>query len=78
MRSTLAVVATAAIAGVASGCSTPGNYKVTFYGYPDNSPPGADIAYNCGRGNKAGGKYSSTSLTAMLILTRHLRYRYLQ
>ncbi|PYH41011.1 uncharacterized protein BP01DRAFT_408577 [Aspergillus saccharolyticus JOP 1030-1] len=27
----------------------------TFYGYPDNDPPGADIAYNCGRGTSAGG-----------------------
>lgn len=27
----------------------------TFYGYPDNDPPGANILYNCGRGNTAGG-----------------------
>ncbi|KAE8148612.1 hypothetical protein BDV25DRAFT_157955 [Aspergillus avenaceus] len=27
----------------------------TFYGYPDNDPPGAGIAYDCGRGQIAGG-----------------------
>ncbi|PLB44929.1 hypothetical protein P170DRAFT_501894 [Aspergillus steynii IBT 23096] len=27
----------------------------TFYGYPDNDPPGPDILYDCGRGNIAGG-----------------------
>ncbi|KAF7593015.1 hypothetical protein BBP40_012102 [Aspergillus hancockii] len=27
----------------------------TFYGFPDNDPPGAAIAYDCGRGQTAGG-----------------------
>ncbi|KAL0253416.1 hypothetical protein SLS55_010395 [Diplodia seriata] len=27
----------------------------TFYGYPDNDPPGPAIAYDCGRGYSAGG-----------------------
>ncbi|KAE8352703.1 hypothetical protein BDV28DRAFT_157661 [Aspergillus coremiiformis] len=27
----------------------------TFYGFPDNDPPGSGIAYNCGRGLTAGG-----------------------
>ncbi|KAE8377712.1 hypothetical protein BDV26DRAFT_292937 [Aspergillus bertholletiae] len=27
----------------------------TFYGYPDNDPPGCAIAYDCGRGLTAGG-----------------------
>ncbi|KAF2479783.1 hypothetical protein BDY17DRAFT_313521 [Neohortaea acidophila] len=34
------------------------NVEHTFYGYPDNSPPGAGTAYSCGygRGYTAGGK----------------------
>jgi hypothetical protein len=27
----------------------------TFYGFPDNDPPGAAISYDCGRGQTAGG-----------------------
>ncbi|KAL6894881.1 hypothetical protein GGI43DRAFT_134683 [Trichoderma evansii] len=46
----------AALAGLSQACSTPGNYIVTFYGYPDNSPPGPGTAHNCGGRNfKAGG-----------------------
>lgn len=37
-------------------CSTVSGVTHTFYGYPDNSPPGAGTAYNCGgRNNIAGG-----------------------
>lgn len=36
-------------------CSSLDNVKVTFFGYPDNSPPGAGIAWtSCGR-SLAGG-----------------------
>ncbi|KAK5994293.1 hypothetical protein PT974_04765 [Cladobotryum mycophilum] len=49
------VAAAAVLAGVSTACSTPGNYIVTFYGWPDNDPAGAGIAYDCGRGYKAGG-----------------------
>ena len=39
-------------------CSEVPNVQVTFYGYPDNSPPGPDTAYDCGgRNNIAGGRY---------------------
>lgn len=55
MRSTAVVAVT--LAGFASACSTPGNYIVTFYGYPDNDPPGPATAYDCGRGSRAGGMY---------------------
>ncbi|CAM1508696.1 Fc.00g055440.m01.CDS01 [Cosmosporella sp. VM-42] len=57
MRSTAAFsLVAAALTGVSSACSTPGNYIVTFYGYPDNDPPGPATAYNCGgRNYKAGG-----------------------
>jgi hypothetical protein len=59
MKSVAAIILTSAIAGIAQACSTPGNYIVTFYGYPDNSPPGPATAHNCGGRNfKAGGEYS--------------------
>jgi hypothetical protein len=58
MKSVAAVsIISAAMAGLSQACSTPGNYVVTFYGYPDNSPPGPATAHNCGGRNfKAGGK----------------------
>ncbi|KAI1310176.1 hypothetical protein F5Y03DRAFT_347164 [Xylaria venustula] len=45
------------LAGVATACSVTGNVKTTFYGVPDNDPPGSDaIAYSCSsRGAHAGG-----------------------
>ena len=45
----------AALVGAVTACTVADNYEITFYGYPDNSPPGADIAYDCGRGYTAGG-----------------------
>jgi hypothetical protein len=31
------------------GCTLAANYQITFYGSPDNDPPGSDsTAYNCG------------------------------
>ncbi|RAL15826.1 uncharacterized protein BO97DRAFT_431591 [Aspergillus homomorphus CBS 101889] len=36
-------------------CAIVPKVSYTFYGYPDNDPPGADIAYDCGRGYTAGG-----------------------
>ncbi|OJI83541.1 hypothetical protein ASPTUDRAFT_55578 [Aspergillus tubingensis CBS 134.48] len=47
-----------AVAGLLSAsvaCSTESDVEITFYGYPDNDPPSADIAYDCGRGYTAGG-----------------------
>ncbi|OJJ84958.1 uncharacterized protein ASPGLDRAFT_147568 [Aspergillus glaucus CBS 516.65] len=38
-----------------TSCSTVSQVTLTFYGWPDNDPPSAEIAYDCGRGNKAGG-----------------------
>lgn len=67
MRSSLSFgLATAAVAisllastaVVNAACSTRGNVIITFYGYPDNDPPGPATAYNCGgRNNIAGGEY---------------------
>lgn len=37
-------------------CSVTQNVKITFFGFPDNSPKKSDaIKYNCGRGFHAGG-----------------------
>ncbi|MCJ1269721.1 hypothetical protein MMC22_009613 [Lobaria immixta] len=37
-------------------CSTQANVEVTYFGYPDNSPPGPGISFSCGRrGLIAGG-----------------------
>lgn len=37
-------------------CVKQGEATITFYGYPDNSPPGPDTAHNCdGRNFIAGG-----------------------
>lgn len=47
---------TATLASTATACSTAGNNIVTFYGYPDNDPPGPATSMNCGgRNYKAGG-----------------------
>ena len=46
----------ASLAMTTLACSPMKNFKMTFYGYPDNSPPGAEVRYNCGgRNNKAAG-----------------------
>jgi len=36
-------------------CSIVKDVTMTFYGYPDNSPPGAGTAYNCGGRNYIAG-----------------------
>ncbi|CAL8580568.1 hypothetical protein XPA_006290, partial [Xanthoria parietina] len=43
-------------------CSTRSGVTHTFYGYPDNDPPGPATAYNCGgRNNVAGGTGTYTN-----------------
>lgn len=51
----LATLSAAAAAITAPSCSTIYPVTFTFYGWPDNDPPSADIAYDCGRGYTAGG-----------------------
>jgi hypothetical protein len=34
-----------------AACSREGSVELTFYGYPDNDPPSAQTAYNCGGRN---------------------------
>lgn len=54
----VAISLLASTAVVNAACSTRSNVITTFYGYPDNDPPGPATAYNCGgRNNIAGGKY---------------------
>jgi hypothetical protein len=53
----IAILASAVLLKQASAasCSVTSNIRTTFFGYPDNSPPGAAIAWDCGRGYTAGG-----------------------
>jgi len=50
----LLLAATFASKAIAA-CSIQGSTTITFYGYPDNSPPGAGVAYDCGGRNKIAG-----------------------
>ncbi|CAM6116143.1 unnamed protein product [Calypogeia fissa] len=79
----------AAFIFTASACSVISNVEITFYGYPDNSPPGAAIAYDCGRGYTAGGtgtysdpltmataagEYSTCEVVYLPYLEKYLTY----
>ncbi|KGO41198.1 hypothetical protein PEX1_045450 [Penicillium expansum] len=55
MKTSITLLLSAAFAGVSMACSTPGNFIVTFYGYPDNSPPGPGTAHDCGGRNFVAG-----------------------
>lgn len=51
-----ALLATLALSTFTSAARVVKDVHYTFYGFPDNSPPGAATAYNClGRGYIAGG-----------------------
>ena len=41
--------------GTAQACSAVSGVKMTFYGWPDNDPPGAGTAYDCGGRNYIAG-----------------------
>ena len=43
------------VAGSAKACSITSGVHMTFYGYPDNDPPGPATAYNCGGRNYVAG-----------------------
>jgi hypothetical protein len=59
----------ALFSGMATACSTISQVTTTFYGYPDNSPPGPGTAYNCGGRNYiAGGILPSPGAFAVSIL----------
>lgn len=40
----------------AASCEAKDNVKITFYGWPDNSPPGPANAFDCGRGKDSSGE----------------------
>ena len=45
---------------VTATCSIQADVEVTFFGWPDNDPPGPGTAHNCGgRNGVAGGNISS-------------------
>ena len=48
MKSTI-ITAILAFTGTAlTACTREGSVELTFYGFPDNDPPSAQTAYNCG------------------------------
>ena len=56
MKAVLAsLAATATLFGTVNSCSVTNGVTITFYGYPDNSPPGPATAYNCGGRNYVAG-----------------------
>ena len=44
-----------ALPSAQASCGPISDVTLTFYGWPDNSPPGSDNAFDCGRGNNADG-----------------------
>jgi hypothetical protein len=43
--------------GLGEACNVEHDFEVTFFGFPDNSPPGPGTAHNCGgRNHVAGGR----------------------
>lgn len=60
IMTTAALALSAQATAKPTSCSTVSPVTLTFYGWPDNDPPSADIAYDCGRGYKAGGKHLTT------------------
>lgn len=75
---------------VVNACSVDNDITITFYGFPDNDPPGATTAYNCGgRNNIAGGvgtfddpltfasapdEFSSCEVIYLPYLKKYLRF----
>ncbi|KAL2065224.1 hypothetical protein VTL71DRAFT_2893 [Oculimacula yallundae] len=63
MRTTLsALLSTLALSSTTlAACSRQGSFELTFYGFPDNDPPSAQVAYNCGGRNYVAGGTGSFS-----------------
>jgi len=53
----------------AEACSREGSVEITFYGQPDNDPPGADTAYNCGGRNNVASQGDGTHGNPVTIAT---------
>jgi hypothetical protein len=56
MRAHITTILGATLALTTLACQETPDFQMTFYGYPDNSPPGPAVALNCGgRNGVAGG-----------------------
>ena len=51
----LVACALTALPSALASCGPINDVTLTFYGWPDNSPPGSDNAFDCGRGKNAAG-----------------------
>ena len=67
-----------ALPSALASCLPITDVTLTFYGWPDNSPPGSDNAFDCGRGlnadgePKAGGRYKqSLAKIRPVLLSRY-------
>jgi hypothetical protein len=57
MKYFISLALVGSVFGANAACTTESNFEVTFYGYPDNSPPGPGTAHDCGgRNYVAGGR----------------------
>ena len=69
MKTSLYILLSPLLLSLSSACSTVPNVQITFYGWPDNSPPGAGTAYNCaGRNYIAQGTFSTFIVTGACII----------
>lgn len=51
MKSSTITAILAFTSSALAACSREGSVELTFFGYPDNDPPSAQTAYNCGGRN---------------------------
>lgn len=90
MKYLISVSLLSTLFGVCNACSTESNFEVTFYGYPDNSPPGPGTAHDCGGRNyiaggtgtyddpltmaTAPGEFNVCEIIYLPLLTKYVRY----
>ena len=55
MKNTTLISLSAFFFGASQACSKVTKSQITFYGWPDNDPPSAQTAYNCGGRNFVAG-----------------------
>ena len=56
-----------ALPSTLASCGPINDVTLTFYGWPDNSPPGSDNAFDCGRGKNADGNPEAGGIKAYEI-----------
>ena len=66
--------ALSALPSALASCEPISDVTLTFYGWPDNSPPGSDNAFDCGRGTNPDGepKAGGTKPLRNLPRSRHV------